>query len=244
MITCRTDLKNYCLRKLGAPALQINVTPEQIEDRIDDALKRYWEFHHEGSYRDFIMHKITQENLDTKSITVDEWVYSVLNVMMLGSTFSNLNLEYQSIMQTYGTKLNTFGDGLVNYTVAESYLQMVRDFFGSHPMLRFNQRHNIVHIDSSLLAYSVNDILVLEVYRFSDPNKYRETWDDWWLKDYATALIKKQWGQNMSKYIGFQLPSGITLDGSGIFQDALREIEDLENKLFSSETLPPDFMIG
>lgn len=243
MITCRTDLKSYCLRKLGAPALQINVTPDQIEDRIDDALMVYWEHHHEGSYRDFVMVSVTPEVYSTRQVTLDPWVYSVLNILMLDSANSAINLEYASVMQTYGSLITANG-GLVNYTVASSYLSTVKELLGYRPLLRFNQRHNIVHIDSSLDVYPVGAIMAFEVYRFSDPETYRETWSDGWLRDYTTALIKRQWGQNMLKYNGFQLPSGITLDGRAIYEDALRDIEILEQKLFSSEILPPDFMVG
>jgi hypothetical protein len=92
--------------------------------------------------------------------------------------------------------------------------------------------------------FKAGDYLVLEVYRFSDPNTYRQTWNDLWLKEYTTALIKKQWGQNMLKYSGFTLPSGITLNGRDIYQDALTEIEQLEADLFSKESTPPDFFVG
>lgn len=249
-ITCREDLKNYCLRKLGYPALQINVTPEQIEDRIDDAIEVYWEFHHEGSYLDFVSRPLTQQEIDTKEFEVGEWVYQVLGVMMLGNEYSDFNLEYQAFMQNLGTQFMIMGDGyppgggLSSYTVSQSYLSMVRDFFSREKRIQFNQQHNKIRIHSSMDPFKAGDYLVLEVYRFSDPNTYRQTWNDPWLKEYTTALIKKQWGQNMLKYSGFTLPSGITLNGRDIYQDALTEIEQLEADLFSKKSTPPDFFVG
>jgi hypothetical protein len=240
---CREDLKNYCLRSLGAPVIKINVTPEQIEDRIDDALSMYWEFHHEGSYRDFIMHPLSQQDLTTRQIHLDPWVYGVLRIVCIGGMESDVNLEYVSLMQNIGTQVVVWGEGLANYTVSMSYLSLVNDFFNREKVISFNQKRNLVQIDSEMNNYKVNDILVLEVYRFCDPQLYRETWNDSWLKDYATALIKRQWGQNMLKYDGFQLPSGITLNGRAIYQDALTEIADLETKLHNQETLPPDFFM-
>lgn len=241
--TCREDLKNYCLRSLGAPVLQINVTPDQIEDRIDDALSTYWEFHHEGSYRDYISRPLSAQDISTRSIPVDPWVYSVLRVVRIGGMESEVNLEYMSLMQNIGTQVVVWGEGLVNYTVSMSYLSLVNDFFNREKVLSFNQKRNFVQIESEMSGYRVGDIIVLEVYRFCDPNSYRETWDDNWLKQYATALIKKQWGQNMLKYDGFTLPSGITLNGRSIYQDALTDIADLENKLHNQETIPTDFFI-
>lgn len=248
-LNCREDLKAYALRKLGAPALQINVTPEQIEDRIDDALSSYWEWHHEGSFLDFVSRPLTQQEIDTREFVVDDWVYQVLGVMMVGNAYSQYNLEYTAFMQSIGTQFIIMGTGvppdagIVSYTVSMSYLSMIRDFFSPDKRLQFNQNHNKVRIHSDLDDLNAGDYLVLEVYRFSDPNTYRESWDDWWLKDYTTALIKKQWGQNMLKYSGFQLPSGITLNGRDIYQDAITEIAELEAKLYSTESLPVDFFI-
>lgn len=243
-VTCREDLKNYALRKLGYPALQINVTPEQIEDRIDDALESYWEWHHEGSYLDFVSRPLTQQEIDTKEFAVDRWVYQVLGVMMLGSAYNDFNLEYVAYMQKLGSQVIVVGEGMTNYVVTQSYLSMVRDFFSPEKRIQFTQTHDKIRIHSSMSNFSAGDYLVLEVYRFSDPNTYREAWNDWWLKAYATALIKQQWGQNMLKYSGFQLPSGITLNGRDIYQDALAEIEKLDAALISTESTPADFFVG
>lgn len=248
--TCREDLKAYALRKLGAPVMQINVTPEQIEDRIDDALSSYWEWHHEGSYLDFVSRPLTQLELDTKEFAVDDWVYQVLGIMMVGNAYSQYNLEYTAYMQSIGTQFIVMGtgvppeSGIVSYTVAQSYLSMVRDFFSPEKRIQFNQTHNKIRIHSDLKDLVAGDYLVLEVYRFSDPDRYRETWNNAWLKDYTTALIKKQWGQNMIKYSGFTMPSGITLNGRDIYQDAVNDIAELETKLFSTETTPCDFFVG
>jgi hypothetical protein len=243
-VSCRDDLKNYALRKLGAPALQINVAPEQIDDRIQDALESYWEWHHEGSYLDFVSRPLTQQEIDTKEFAVDDWVYQVLNVMMLGDVYGSENLAYQAFMQNLGSQLIVMDRGISNYVVSQSYLALVRDFFSAEKRIQFNQNHNKIRIQSSMNNYRAGDYLVLEVYRFSNPDSYRETWNDWWLKAYTTALIKKQWGQNMLKYSGFQLPSGITLNGREIYQDALTEIEQLETALHSTESTPPDFFVG
>jgi hypothetical protein len=125
-----------------------------------------------------------------------------------------------------------------------SYIGMINDLFLRSPQISFNQRHGIVRIASSLDDYELGDFLVFEVYRLTNPSTYRETYNSWWLKEYTTALIKRQWGQNMLKYSGFTLPSGITLNGREIYQDALLDIEKLEADLFSKATMPPDFFMG
>lgn len=247
---CREDLKNYALRSLGSPVMQINVAPEQIEDRIDEALKRFWEFHHEASYVDFVARQLTQQEIDSKQIVLDDWIYQVKGMVMLANDYSDFNLEYDAFMQNLGSQFLVYGDGyppgggISSYTVSQSYLALVRDFFSREKRIQFNQLHNIVRIQSKLDPLKEGDYIVLEVYRFTDPDTYRETWDNQWLKDYTTALIKRQWGQNMIKYSGFQLPSGITLNGREIFEDAKNDLQELEDRLFSQESLPIDFMVG
>lgn len=212
-LTCREDLKSYALRKLGYPALQINVTPEQIEDRIDDTLKKFWEFHHDGSYIDFVARQLTQNEIDTKILVLDDWIYQVLGVVMIANDYSDFNLEYNAFMQNLGTQFLVYGDGyppgggIASYTVAQSYLSLVRDFFNREKRVQFNQSHGVLKIQSKIDPLVAGDYLVLETYRLTDPDDYRKTWDNQWLKDYTTALIKKQWGQNMLKYSGFTLPS-------------------------------------
>lgn len=241
---CREDLKMYCLRQLGHPLLQINVHPEQIEDRIDDALKIYWEFHEGGSYRDFITHELTQDEISSKIIEVDPWVFSVLRLIPLAGVDTDLNLEYQSFMQALGNQVIVWGEGLVNYTVGVSFLNLVYDYFKRIKIMDFKYSHHKLYLRSEMNEFNPGDIIILEVYKLCDPDVYRETWDNWFLKGFATALIKKQWGTNMKKYQGVQLPSGVTLDGQTIFNEALEEIAQLKADLFSFETLPPNLEMG
>jgi hypothetical protein len=243
-IICRTDLKNYALRALGAPVLQINVTPDQVEDRIDDAIELYWEHHHEGSFRDYISIALTQAQIDSGEIELDEWVYTVLGVVTLGGQYSETNLEYQSYMQSFGSLVTPSPGSLLSYTLALSRRSLLDFFFSRGHVLSFNQRHDKVRFHSSLSDLDVGDIIVLEVYRLSDPETYRETYKDPWLRDYTIAQIKKQWGQNMLKYEGFQLPNGMTMNGRQIYEDALRDIEELRRRLFEEETFPVDFFVG
>lgn len=240
----REDIKHWALRSLGAPALQINVAPEQIEDRIDEALHFYWRWHFDGHYRDYIMHEITQEELSTKNIVIDPWVYTITRILRLGGLGTSFNLEYQSFMQNIGQQVIVRGTGLVNFTVAQSYISLIDDFWRREKILDFNFSRGVLHIRSDMSQFQPGDIIAIECWRFCDPEEYPRVWNELWLKKYTAALIKKQWGQNMLKYDGFQLPSGITLNGRSIYEDANNEILKLEEDLQSKETLPPDFFVG
>lgn len=241
---CRLDLKNYCLRKLGYPALQINVTAEQIEDRIDDALYKYWDWHHDGSNREFLIVTLTSDNITKRLIELDPGVYTVQRMVTGSLTANSNNLEYQSFLQSIGSSLTNQYGGIVNYTVSESYISLLDDFFNRGKPVHYSFDQGILRIDSDMSSFSVGDTILLEVYRFTDPVQYRKVWNNSWLKDYTTSLIKKQWGQNLIKYNGVQLPSGITMDGRSIYSDALAEIQELETKLQSEESEPLGIFMG
>ena len=125
-----------------------------------------------------------------------------------------------------------------------SYLKFLQDTVGRSEMVHFNQRHNILYLYNDLYNYKVGDTMILHAYLYTDPDTFNEVWTDQWLRDYTAALIKRQWGQNMLKYDGFQLPSGMTLNGREIYQDSLNDIERLNERLQNEETLPPDMMWG
>lgn len=251
-ITNRESFKNYCLRALGAPVLQINVSNEQVEDRIDDAFQKFWEFHADGAYLFYYKHVITEEDKTNGFIPLPPFVLSVLRVLPSGTIESSGNLAYQSYMQ--GLANSTFFSGssmggdcrpMTTYTLANSYIGLLQDSFSSSSInLRFNSHFDKIWIDTNWDNYAVGDYFVLECYRFADPADYPKIYNDHWLKRYATSLIKRQWGTNMKKYNGFQLPSGITLDGKAIFDEAESEIAQLHEELYNTYSLPPSFFMG
>lgn len=241
----RIDFKNYCLRKLGAPVMQINVESQQIEDCIDDALQKFWEFHGDGNIREYFVKTITPEDRSTKSIEVPDWILSVVRVLSLGSVGSSLNLEYVSfVTSVFGNGRIFATDTLTSYTVGMSYLSMINEMFTRAKIIRFNYKYGRIFIDTAWETISDGDSIVFECYRIVDPDDAPKVWNDPWLKAYATALIKRQWGQNMIKYDGFQLPSGITLNGRDMYGDALQDIEKLESDLITTYSLPVDFFMG
>lgn len=241
---CREDLRDYALRKLGHPLIQINVHEDQINDRINDALARYWEFHTDGSYRDYLKVEITDTIYNCKTLFVDEWIYQVLRIVPIGNELSSVNLQYESFMQNIAYNIIKTYDGLLTYTVNMSYIELLNSFFNRNKIIEFIQNANKITILSDISQLQIGDYLLFEVYKLCDPDVYQKVWNSPWIKDYASALIKKQWGQNMSKYAGFTLPGGITINGLEIYQSALEELAELENRLKNEESEPIDFFIG
>ena len=248
IVNSRQSLKEYCFRKLGSPVVQINVDDDQVEDRIDDALGMFKEYHSDSIVRNFKGYQLTQNDITRKKIPMPESVLSVIKVFPVTNTgqASNLNLSFTAAMSDILDGLRTAqgGGGIFRYFLVEQHLSLIQQFFARESGLRFNKYQGFIELDTDWSKFNVGDYILVEVWDAVDMDMYDRIWSDWWLESYTTALIKQQWGMNMIKYDGVQLPSGITLNGRAIFDDATREIADLEEKLQNTWQLPIDFFLG
>ena len=134
---------------------------------------------------------------------------------------------------------------LLTYELTQSHLQLVNDMITGRVPIRFNRHQNRLFLDIDWEeSLEVDEYLIVEVYRVLDPDTYTDVWNDRWLKRYATALIKKQWGENLSKYEGIQMPGGMTFSGTRILDEANQEITQLEEEMSTNYELPVDFLVG
>ena len=238
----RQDLADYALRALGAPVIEINIADEQIDDRIDEALQLFWMYHGEGSTREFLEYTITDKDITQKYIVLPDEVTTVSNLLPFESIGSVVNLQYQSYMTDListaikGTQGS--GGGLGNLLNVESYLNTLNFFFNHEKRIRFNEHTHILHIDCDWTKFIAGTKLIVECYKIVNPDDYIDVWSDYWFKKYVIALFKRQWGENIGKYDGYQLPSGITLNGGKIQEDAKDEIEKLIEELMGNYQLP------
>jgi hypothetical protein len=244
IISTRQQFAEYCLRKLGAPVIEINVADEQIDDCIDDALQKFWEFHGDGTQKHFMTITLTAQDIANRYITISDNIITVVRVLPFNSNISSLNLEYQFFLTEIMNVKRLVNEGMHGYVITEQYLKTLNEFFNREKMIRWNRYSNRLILDTDWSLFKEGDHIIIEAYAILDPDDYDEVWNDIWLKAYTTALIKRQWGQNMIKYEGFQLPSGITLNGRQIYDDANNEIQKLEEDLQNMWQLPPDFMVG
>jgi hypothetical protein len=252
-ITSKTLLKEYCLRRLGAPVIEINIDEEQCDDRVDDALQYFAEYHFDGVEKVFLKHTITQIDIDNEYITMDDPaspvggpVISVIRVLPIPNfnAFQTgfFNEEFQLRIQD----LNTFsGSSLINWQMSLQNWSMVDHLFTVTPTVHFNRKQNKLYLETNWDdKFDVGSILIIESYRMLDPTQYTEVYDDMFLKKYTTALIKRQWGENLKKFEGVQLPGGVTLNGKTIYDEAVEEITKIEEEMNLKWELPPDGMIG
>jgi hypothetical protein len=312
----RTQFKDYCLRRLGWPVININVDDEQVEDRIDDALQFFQDYHFNGCEKLYMKHKITQEDIDRRWIYCPDAVIFVIGVMPFDGSSSSINM----FDLRYQLRLHDLYDftsvSYVSYEITMQHIRTLNLLFSGTPQFRFNRHQNKVFLDINWENdLSVGEYVVIECYRKMDPDTITlsgrltgntssntvigantifdqqivendfitlsdgqnvqvkrinspteilltkpptanvtsvtatlqgisDVWDDRFLKKYATALIKRQWGENMKKFGGIQMPGGVTLNGKEIFDEAMDEISRLEEDLQQYNVLPSDFIMG
>ncbi len=241
----RETFKENCLRRLGKPVVEINVDDSQVDDRIDQALAYYADYHFDGSSKGFLKHVITQTDIDNGYISVtDSNTIGVINMFDVGDALSTNNL----FNVRYQIALNDLYD-LSRYDLVPFYMNFMNIRFieeilvGKQP-LRFNRHVNRIYVDMDWEKVTVGKYLVFEVYTKVDPDTYTDVWADRWLLEYTTALIQVQWGMNLTKFTGVTLPGGVQFNGDGILTQGMEEKQRLETEMISAYSLPVHDMTG
>lgn len=274
----RQELIDYCLRKLGAPVLEINISDEQIDDLVDDALQYFHERHFDGVERMYLKYKITQDDIDRGTAKSTNGVgivttTSSTNISGIGSISFNFyeNTNFIQIPDSvigiekvfkfdtssisggmFSIKYQLFLNDLyyfnsvelLQYAMVKRYLEDIDFLLSPDKQIRFNKRQNRLYLDIDWGAKSKDTYIIIDCYRILDPNNFTKVYNDSFLKRYLTALIKKQWGQNLIKFRGVKLPGGIELNGREIYEDGVRELQEIKSVMVNEYELPPYDFIG
>ena len=313
----RQQFKDYCLRKLGHPVIQINVDDDQVDDRIDEALSFYHDYHYDGTEKIYMKHCITQTDIDRRWIYCPDAVTFVTGIVPFDNSTSSINM----FDLRYQLRLHDLYDftsvSYVSYEITMQHLSTLNMLFSGTPQFRFNRHQNKIMLDIDWSRdLEVGDYVIVECYRKLVPDVITLTgtvsgntssntiigvgtifdqeilendfitladgqmvqvrhiinpttmvisanaltanvssvtiskegisdvWDDRWLKKYATEKIKYQWGTNLSKFAGIQMPGGVTLDGPRIMQEAKEEIDKMEDEMYHMTSLPSEIFTG
>ena len=243
--TSRSAFKEYCLRKLGKPVIEINVDDDQIEDRIDESLKYYYDYHFDGSEKIYYKHVVTDTDKANKYITLPENIIGAVRVFPVGdpsmSTSDMFNIRYQIALNDLYTLTSV---SMVPYFMVMQHLALIQELLVGQQPIRFNRHMNRLSIDMEWNKYTTGEYLLVEAYQVVDPDIYTDAWGDRWLQEYCSAKIKYQWGTNLTKFTGMQLPGGVQFNGEKILNDAKEHIDKLEREMISSYSLPVADMIG
>ena len=275
----RSEFKNYCLRQLGAPVLEINVADEQIDDIIDDSLQYFHERHFDGVMRTYLKYQVTQDDIDrgkgpgqsgvtgitttTATSTIDgatmqfDWeensnylqvppsVIGIEKVFHFDGSQSMSSGMFSIKYQLFLNDIYFFGAmEMLTYNMTRTYLSDLEFALTTQKQFRFNQRQDRLYLDISWSEVTAGDYLVIDCFRTIDANDYVRVWNDSFLKRYTTALLKRQWGQNLLKFQGVKLPGGVELDGRAIYEDGMKDLEIIRDMMSNTYELPPLDMIG
>jgi hypothetical protein len=276
--TTRQELIDYCLRKLGAPVLEINLDDDQIDDLVDDALQYFNERHFDGVERMYLKYKITQADIDrgrgngTTGVGIVTTTGSA-NISGIGTTTFNF-YETSNFIQVpdsvigiekvfrfdtssisggmFSIKYQLFLNDLyyfnsvelLQYAMVKSYLEDIDFLLTTDKQIRFNKRQNRMYLDIDWASQTVGNFLVIDCYRALDPSSFTKVYNDSFMKKYLTALMKRQWGQNLIKFRGVKLPGGIELNGRELYEDGEKELEDIKQRMTMEYELPPYDFIG
>lgn len=275
--TTRQELIDYCLRRLGAPVLEINVDDDQIDDLVDDAVQYFQERHFDGVERMYLKYKISQDDIDRGKATGTSGVGIVTTTgtsTIVGSatTFSFYeNSNYIQVPDSvigiekifkfdtssisggmFSIKYQLFLNDmyyfnsveLMQYSMVKTYLEDIDYLLTTDKQIRFNKRQDRLYLDIDWASQTKDTFFVIDCYRALDPASFTQIYNDSFLKKYLTALIKRQWGQNLIKFRGVKLPGGIELNGRELYEDAEREIDQLKQTMSLEHELPPLDLIG
>ena len=247
--TSRQTLMDYCLRRLGEPVIEINVDPDQLEDRVDEALQYWQEFHNEATFRTYVSTLVGDSDVTNEYGTVSDDVLYVSRMFAVSSSFNTsfnfFDIKYQMMLNDIADMQNYAGD-LAYYEQLNQHLSMLDMKLNGMPQTTYSRKQNrlYIHGDFKDKDIKAGEYIVYEAYKIVDPASFSKIYNDMWLKEYTTALIKQQWGANLIKFEGMQLPGGVSLNGRQIFDDATTDIDKLRERLRLEHESPPDFFVG
>ena len=265
--TTKSTFKEYCLRSLGKGVIDINVSDDQIDDRVDEALQYFAQYHYDGIEKVYLKHQITQADVDRAAsndttTATDSIDNSITASFTEGKGFIPMPSAVVSVIQIfpfddiatnnmfdirYQLRLNDLYDfsstSIMHYQMTMEHLDFLSHILVGEKPIRFNQHQNRLYIDMDFANdITVGEFIIIECYRKIDPATYTDIFDDIYLKRYASALIKRQWGANLSKFAGVAMLGGVTMNGDTIYSQAQEEIEKLEELI--SVTNSPPMMFG
>lgn len=246
----RDTLAEYCLRRLGKGMVQINVTEDQISDRIDDTIDFFVQFHFEGIEKKYTKLLVDANTQAQKYFVMPKDTVGVTRIFVLSSEALNSNQtgNFNMFDLNYQIRLNELYDftsaDYVYFELANQHIRTLEMLFVGDKPIRYNRYVNKLYIDMDWYGdIAPGQYVIAEVYTLL-PENNEMFWNDRWLKAYATAAIKKQWGENLKKYKGTPLPGGLTVDGQGMFDEAVAELTKLEQEVRDTFELPAQWEVG
>jgi hypothetical protein len=253
-ITAREDLKDYALRRLGFPVIEINVDDAQVEDRIDDALQFFSQYHFDGVEKLYLPYVLTQTDVNNKYINTENIpmgssggeIVTISKVYIVDQAMSSgmFSVQYQLMLNDYFNGFLTGTSNLNYYDTTKQYLGMLELFLQPEKQIQFSRVTNKLRMHTDWTSMHAGDKMMVDCMVAINPEAFPEIYNDILLKRYVTALIKRQWAANLSKFSNIALPGGMKFDAAQMYTDATTELGQIEDTVQSKYELPVDFMVG
>lgn len=233
--TTREEFKDYVLRKIGSPVIEINVSDEQVDDRIDEAISFWRDYHYDGSQLVYLKHQLTQEDIDRGYIEIPENMLGVTRIFDLSSSISTgtgfFNVQYQFVLNNIN---DITGYNVQHYYMSMSHLQFLQEILVGKQLVRYNRHINRLYIDGKKTVMTPDSYIIVEGYDIISGETYSDVWQDRFLQNYTSALIREQWGLNLTKFTNMQLVGGVQFNGEQILSDAKADRKEMEENAIGS----------
>jgi hypothetical protein len=231
----REEFKDYILRKIGAPVIEVNVSEEQIEDRVDEAVSFWRDYHYNGSQLVYLKHKLTAQDVENGYINLPQKLLGISKVFDLDTSISTgsgiFNVQYQFVLNNL---TDITGYSIQNYWMTMSHLEFLQEWLVGRPLIRYNKHVNKLYLDTGKASIAEGSYIIIEAYDIIDPDAYSDVWGDRWLQNYASVLVREQWGLNLTKFTNMQLVGGVSFNGEQILAEARAEREKMEEDAISN----------
>jgi hypothetical protein len=234
----RSDFKKFVLRKLGQPVIKVNVDDEQVEDRIDEAMKWFADYSSDGSQHVYYKAQITQDMIDTGNITMPDNIFGVIGIFDISSSLGQggiFNIQYQIALNDLYTLTS---QPITPYFMAFQRVGFLQDLLIGRQSIRYNRHENVVHLDMDWVKVNLGEYLIIEAYQVLDPSLFPNIWSDRWLQRYSEALVGQQWGTNLTKFVGVTMPGGTQFNGTEILNRYTTMRQELEHEMINSWSEP------
>ncbi len=233
--TSKEDFKDYILRKIGAPVIDINVADEQVEDRVDEAVSFWRDYHYNGSQMVYLKHQITEADKENGYVPLPQGLLGISKIFDMDTSISTgtgmFNVNYQFVLNNIQDMTSY---SMQNYYMTMQHIEFMQEMLVGKQMIRYNKHVNKLHIDTDNKSWVVGNYIIIEAYDVVNPDEYADVWSDRWLQNYAAVLVREQWGLNLTKFTQMQLVGGVQFNGEQILAEARADRERMEEEAIRS----------
>jgi hypothetical protein len=241
----RKTFTDFCLRKLGYPVIEINIDPDQVQDRIDESIRWFWDYHFDGVEKIYYSYIPTANDILNTYITLPDNINGAVQVFPIGDPSVRaddlFNIRYQIALNDLYTLTSV---SMTPYYMVMEHLALVTEFIVGQQPIRYNRLTNQLWIDTDWTTFGQGQFLMIECYQTIDPNVYTKMWRDRMLQQYAVASLREQWGANLMKFQGMKMPGGVEFNGEKIYLEGKETRERLEKEVIENYSLPCSDFVG